>query len=223
MIDFRKYKTFIFDCDGVILNSNQIKTNCFRRILKEYSQNAIEEFIDYHQKNGGISRYIKLEYFLKNILPKYSYKYKLKTYELNNLLLKYSNECINSLSNSEVTKNLNKMRKITGNIPWIVVSGSDQVELKKVFKYKNIYKYFNGGIYGSPDKKVDIIERELKKGNINHPALMFGDSKLDHEVSAFHKIDFIFVNAWSDFKDHSKYCRENSLIEISYLYDYFGK
>ena len=220
-MDLRKYKTFIFDCDGVILNSNEIKTNCFRRILREYNQNAIEEFIDYHQKNGGISRYIKLEYFLKNILPKYSNKYNLNHYELNKLLLKYSNECINSLSNSEVTKNLNEMRKITGNIPWIVVSGGDQDELKKVFEYKNIYNYFNGGVYGSPDKKIDIIDREIKKGNINYPALMFGDSKLDHEVSVIHEIDFIFVNKWSDFKDYSKYCRENSIREISYLYDFF--
>jgi phosphoglycolate phosphatase-like HAD superfamily hydrolase len=221
MNDFRKYKTFIFDCDGVILNSNEIKTNCFKKILKKYNHNAVEEFINYHKENGGISRYIKLEYFLKNILPKYSNKYKLKHDELNNLLLKYSYECINSLSNSDVTKNLKEIRKITGNIPWIVVSGGDQDELKKVFEYKNIYKYFNGGVYGSPDKKTDIIDREIKKGNINYPALMFGDSKLDHEVSVIHEIDFIFVNKWSDFKDYSKYCRENSIREISYLYDFF--
>ena len=31
---------------------------------------AIQEFIDYHEKNGGLSRYIKLDYFL--ICSKYS-------------------------------------------------------------------------------------------------------------------------------------------------------
>ena len=67
-----KYKSIIFDCDGVILNSNKIKTKSFREILREFDARAVQEFIDYHKNNGGISRYIKLDYFLTNILPKYS-------------------------------------------------------------------------------------------------------------------------------------------------------
>ena len=68
----KKYKSLIFDCDGVILNSNKIKTESFRKILKNFDTCAIQEFIDYHENNGGLSRYIKLDYFLSNILPKYS-------------------------------------------------------------------------------------------------------------------------------------------------------
>ena len=68
----KKYKSIIFDCDGVILNSNTIKTESFRKILSNFDARAIQEFIDYHEKNGGLSRYIKLNYFLSNILSKYS-------------------------------------------------------------------------------------------------------------------------------------------------------
>ena len=64
----KKYKSLIFDCDGVILNSNQIKTDAFKKVLKKYNTNAVDEFITYHRKNGGVSRYIKIENFLKNIL-----------------------------------------------------------------------------------------------------------------------------------------------------------
>ena len=45
----KKYKSLIFDCDGVILNSNKIKTEAFRKILQKYNQNAVDEFINYHK------------------------------------------------------------------------------------------------------------------------------------------------------------------------------
>ena len=67
-----QYKTFIFDCDGVILNSNDIKTKSFKNTLGEFNKFAVEEFISYHKNNGGISRYEKIKYFLKEIIPKYN-------------------------------------------------------------------------------------------------------------------------------------------------------
>ena len=221
MNTFSKYSSLIFDCDGVILNSNEIKTASFRKILKGYEQDAIEEFINYHKKNGGISRYIKLEYFLSNILPKYCLNYKINPSELENLIKNYSYACTESLSNSEVTKNLKEIRKITRNIPWLIVSGGDQNELRSVFKNKKIYQYFNGGIFGSPEKKIDILKREINKGNINYPALMFGDSKIDHFVADSNKIDFIFVSQWTDFKEYKAYCKNHSIKTISYLFDFF--
>ena len=219
MINLKKYSTLIFDCDGVILNSNKIKTKTFRKILKGYNQDAIEEFIKYHKKNGGISRYIKLRYFLNVILSKYELKYKPKSNELEILINKYGYECKHSLFESEVTKDLSKLKEYTGDIPWLIISGGDQKELREVFEYKKIYKYFNGGIYGSPDKKIEIIKRELNKGTINHPALMFGDSKLDFEAANKNNIDFIFVSKWTDFDDYKVYCKSNFIKVISQISD----
>ena len=45
-MDFSKYNSFIFDCDGVILNSNEIKTNTFRKILRGYNKEAVDDFIN---------------------------------------------------------------------------------------------------------------------------------------------------------------------------------
>tara|TARA_Y100001968_G_scaffold331251_1_gene385325 strand:+ start:915 stop:1586 length:672 start_codon:yes stop_codon:yes gene_type:complete len=223
MPEFSKYNSLIFDCDGVILNSNQIKTSSFRKILKGYNPDAIDDFIDYHKKNGGISRYIKLDYFLNHIAPKYSENHKHNPKELSNLIKKYSIECIKSLCKSQVTQNLKEMRETTGDIPWFVVSGGDQNELRKVFKQKKIYDYFTGGIFGSPEKKIDILNREIKKRNIDYPALMFGDSKLDHTVACYHEIDFVFVYKWSDFKEYEDYCKKHSIKLIPYLSDFFKK
>ena len=111
-----KYNSIIFDCDGVILNSNAIKTEAFRNILNNYDLNAVDEFIDYHRKNGGISRYAKLEHFLKNIFPKYSKGFNLNKDHLKILLKNYSMACRLSLCNAQVTEGLSELREISGEI-----------------------------------------------------------------------------------------------------------
>ena len=35
-MNFQDYKTIVFDCDGVILNSNKLKTDAFRIVAKNY-------------------------------------------------------------------------------------------------------------------------------------------------------------------------------------------
>ena len=215
LISMKKYKSIIFDCDGVILNSNEIKTEAFRKILSEFDKSAVKELINYHQNNGGISRYIKLDYFLTNILPKYSKAPLKKKDKLISLLKAYGKECRKSLLNSEVAEELAKLKALTYNIPWIIVSGGDQKELRDIFKNKNLSKYFDGGIFGSPEKKIDIIKRQEKQGLINYPAIFLGDSKIDHLVAKNLNIDFLFVTKWTDFKEFKSYCEENSIEMIS--------
>ena len=215
----KKYKSLIFDCDGVILNSNQIKTTAFRKVLKKYHINAVDEFINYHRNNGGVSRYIKIEKFLKNILPKYVENKEFNEDELCMLLQNYSNECKESLLKCEVTKELSNLRKVCGNIPWLIVSGGDQVELREVFNKRDLASFFNGGIFGSPEKKIDIIKREIFNGIIKFPALMLGDSKLDHIAAKSNNIDFLFVYKWTDFNSYNYYCTCNSIKTIRSVSD----
>ena len=211
----KKYKSIIFDCDGVILNSNKIKTDSFMKILKNFDARAIQEFIDYHENNGGLSRYTKLDYFLSTILPKYSEVPVNKKDMLLYLLQGYGNVCKKSLINSEVAKNLEKLKSITNRIPWTIVSGGDQKELRDVFTKKNLASYFKGGIFGSPDKKIDIIQREEKYGLINYPAIFLGDSKVDYLVAKNLNIDFLFVTQWTEFMEFKTFCRENSIKMIN--------
>ena len=39
MFQINNYKNYIFDCDGVILKSNAIKTNAFKHTLNEFNKN----------------------------------------------------------------------------------------------------------------------------------------------------------------------------------------
>tara|TARA_Y100001968_G_C19437772_1_gene760769 strand:- start:767 stop:1432 length:666 start_codon:yes stop_codon:yes gene_type:complete len=216
-LNITNYKAIFFDCDGVILNSNKIKTQAFKSATSGYGESLTNDLISYHLLNGGISRYEKFNYFLSNIYP-ISSDIKRKA-ALNNLLDLYSKDCLNGLLKSEVTYGLKYFREITYNIPWFIVSGGDQSELNYVFKKKLISKYFDGGIFGSPDSKDKIIKREIKRNDIRQPSLFLGDSKLDHQVSILNCLDFIFVSKWTEFNSYRDYCNDHSIKIISRIYD----
>ncbi len=217
MINFKEYKSIIFDCDGVILNSNNIKTRAFRMASLPFGDNASRALEDYHLKNGGVSRYVKFDHFLTSIFPVNSKK--MKELYLKRMLEIYSEETKRGLLDSEITSGLHILREKTNNSSWSIVSGGDQNQLRYIFKKKKLMHLFNGGIFGSPDTKNEILKRELEKGSIKLPALFLGDAALDHQVSVANGLDFIFVSAWTEFRSYEQYCIKNSIKKISKVFE----
>jgi len=56
-----EYQTLVFDCDGVVLNSNKIKTQAFYEAAKHFGHESAQALVDYPVANGGISRYAKFD------------------------------------------------------------------------------------------------------------------------------------------------------------------
>lgn len=201
-----RYKSLVFDCDGVVLNSNSVKTAAFYEAAKHYGGDYANALVDYHVSHGGISRYTKFQYFLENILGQISPN----ADELNDLLGRFALAVKSGLMACEVAEGLPELRAATANSNWLIVSGGDQQELREVFEAKGIAKYFDGGIFGSPNPKDIILERELCNGNIEHPALFLGDSKYDAEAAAGAGLDFVFVSQWTEVVDWQEWvCQES--------------
>lgn len=205
-MNLNKYKTIVFDCDGVILNSNHVKTCAFYNTTLHYGEGFASKLRDFHIQHGGISRYKKFEYFLTDIIGK-----PLDQKELKRLLDQFSKEVKKSLMSCEIAKHLGLLRNKTSKSKWLIVSGGDQDELREVFKYRGIFDYFDGGIFGSPDDKNIIIKRETKINNIVGPAVFIGDSEYDYCVSRKNDLNFIFMSQWTEFKKWEKFCIDNNV------------
>ncbi|MDJ0514587.1 MAG: HAD hydrolase-like protein [Methyloceanibacter sp.] len=199
------YRTLIFDCDGVVLNSNRIKTAAFYETARPFGDDAARNLVDYHLRNGGVSRYRKLEYFLTDILGKRSRA------ELSSLLDSYASFVKNALLDCEVTPGLDHLRTATAKAKWMIVSGSDEAELREVFRLRGLDRYFDAGIYGSPRQKSQIFSELVRDDELIQPAIYFGDSKYDHISSKDKGIDFIFISGWSEFEGWEAYCEEHRL------------
>ena len=203
------YKSILFDCDGILLESNKIKTNAFAETVKEYGEDAVFEMCKYHTERGGISRYKKFEYFQKNICSKL--KLDIKEIKVESLVKKYAEIVYEKLSNCKIEDEIIKYRSIS-NADWYIVSGSDQEELNRVLKKRNIDKVFNGGIFGSPRTKEVIFRNLIDTKKIKREnSIYIGDSKYDHVSARKVGIDFIFIKKWSEFNNISKYAYSNDI------------
>ena len=53
----------IFDFDGVILDSVHLKTEAFAELYEKFNNNIVSEVREFHEKNGGMSRFEKIHYY----------------------------------------------------------------------------------------------------------------------------------------------------------------
>lgn len=190
----KNYRTWIFDCDGVILDSNRVKTDAFYEAAEIYGDDAAAALVKYHVQHGGISRYAKFEYFLRHIVG----RSEVLADELDELLTVYAQRVIQGLSGCRVAQGISELKKRTGNSRWLVVSGGDQAELRKIFEVRELSPLFEGGIFGSPEDKDSILKRELLSGRIELPAVFVGDSQYDYEAASRAGLDFIYLSDWSE-------------------------
>ncbi|MCO4799522.1 MAG: HAD family hydrolase [Colwelliaceae bacterium] len=214
-MDLNPYKTLVFDCDGVVLNSNKVKTQAFYNAALSFGHNKAQALVDYHVKNGGVSRYLKFEYFIEEIL-----KQTVTREVIDELLVKFAREVKIGLMQSDIAEGLIELRKQTPQAKWLIVSGGDQSELREIFTARKLFALFDGGIFGSPDNKDLILKRELANQNIQKPALFLGDSKYDFQAAERAGLSFAFLTDWTEVTDWKLWVEMEEICtydNISYL------
>tara|TARA_B100001093_G_C26849959_1_gene1024647 strand:+ start:3509 stop:4174 length:666 start_codon:yes stop_codon:yes gene_type:complete len=209
-LNINGYDNFIFDCDGVILDSNSVKSEIFYETLSDENESYRKQFIEYHHLNTGISRYRKFDYYFSHIKKQNDYKK-----ELDFLLKRFSSLLYEKFLKCSLTKGvedlLQYLNQSDKNV--VLVSASDEIELISIFKQRSLDKYFNT-ILGSPKDKIMNIKSLVSIENNIDKSIFFGDSKSDYDAAKYFKIDFVFISRYSMWKvpENIKKCRE--FIEI---------
>lgn len=215
------YTTLVFDCDGVVLDSNRVKTEAFRTAALPWGTAAAEALVAHHVAHGGVSRYAKFAHFLDIILPDHA-PGRIPGRDgpgLEALLTAYAQAVRAGLMACRVAPGLDALRAATPQARWLIVSGGDQAELREIFVARGLAAHFDGGIFGSPDTKDTILTREIAAGTIGLPALFLGDSRLDHEAATRAGLDFIFVSGWSEMPGWREHVRRHDLAVVPDLAD----
>lgn len=208
-MNFRDYHVHVFDCDGVVLNSNKIKTEAFYQAALHYGEAAAQALVEYHTANGGMSRYKKFAHFLEEIVPVTAPGHTGPSFE--SLLKRYADGAREGLMTCEVAPGLQQLRDHAPDAKWLIVSAGDQDELRGIFSQRGLAGLFNGGIFGSPRSKIEILEQELGTDSLSHPSLLMGDSKYDYEAATSLGLDFVFHSGWTEVRGWQEWAEENSI------------
>ncbi|MDO9050956.1 MAG: HAD hydrolase-like protein [Methylotenera sp.] len=208
-IDIKKYKSIVFDCDGVVLDSNVVKTEAYFRTAKNLGATDVEAqaLVDYHVRLGGISRYHKFDYYLREIVHQ-----PVTDGAIQALLNEFARELEVGLMECGVADGLVALRDITPQANWMILSGGDQQEIRTLFAKRDLAKYFDGGLFGSPDNKDTVLAREKASGNLQLPALFIGDSKYDFEAATRAGLDFVFLSDWTEVADWKIFCAQENIV-----------
>lgn len=191
------YRSFVFDCDGVLLNSNPVKTRAFFEAARPWGEAAATTLVDYHTAHGGISRYQKFDYFFRHIL---GYE-QVPDQDMAQILSRFADAVRAGMSSCEEAPGLRDfLSLLPRGCPRVVISGGDQEELRNIFRARGLDGYFDA-ILGSPVDKDTHLANILNAGRIDLPAVFFGDAWYDFQVSRRHGLDFIFLSGWSELED----------------------
>lgn len=186
MSESTMFKAIIFDFDGVIIESFDIKTQAFRELFKIYPGH-VDEIVEYHQQNGGVSRYKKFEHIYRNILRK----------PFDETISKQLGDKFSDLVVEGVKKcpyvpgALEFIKKRSRNLRLFVASGTPEEELRSIMDARGLSGYFTG-IYGSPATKSEIITQILKIEKLKREDVIFiGDTITDYREADKVKVPFL--------------------------------
>jgi len=208
VLNIQSYKTIVFDCDGVILNSNKTKVNAYFSVAKKMggTDEEAQALVAHHIEKGSFPRNGKIEYYLKEI------KKQVITPELMQAYMHAFDEILDeTLMECEVAQGLLALKAATPQACWMLLSGGDQAELRRIFPRRNLSYLFEAGIFGGPDQKEQVLAREKENGNIVFPAIFVGDSKYDHQAATGAGLDFVFLSDWTEVKDWQSYCQQHQI------------
>lgn len=192
-----EYNVLIFDCDGVIFDTTQLKLEAFKDALSGFDYKYIEKFSDYFMMNFGRSRYVHVRHFIENIL-----KIPLRPSLYDQIILDYGSLCLEIYDGAKMCEGVLELLERSNNSKKYIASGSDQSELRSVFANRGL-DYFFKVIYGSPRAKNDIVS-EICSKHQDEKILMIGDAEADYLASEKAGIDFLFIERYSADKANMK-------------------
>ncbi|HED7339548.1 TPA: HAD family hydrolase [Campylobacter coli] len=190
MINIENIKNIIFDFDGVILDSVELKTQAFAELFQEFPKNKVQELLEFHVQNGGISRYCKIQYFFENILCE-----EISDKEISNYAKSYSQLTKERLCNPKyiIKETFEFIKKNQAHYNMHIASGADEQDLLKICDKLKLTQYFLS-IHGSPIDKDILVKNILINNNYqNKETILIGDSINDFEVALKNNIYFYGV------------------------------
>ncbi len=188
MSSFR-YDAIVFDFDGTLVDSNEIKTLAFGRLYKDYGEDIVHKVIAYHRENIGMSRFIKFRYWHEQLLRQpYTKEVEDELSQLYSLLV------LDAVVEAPYIKGgLEFLKFYYQKLPLFVASGTPEKELREIVKRRDMLLYFTG-VFGSPASKTEILKNIIRKHHYNpERVLMIGDTMADWEGAQSAETAFLGV------------------------------
>lgn len=180
-------KAVIFDFDGVLVESLDIKTNAFGRLFETEGKEFSERVMKYHIDNSGVSRFEKIRYIYKEMLNK-----DIDEATFTDLCNKFSDLVVDEVIKARyVDGALEFLEKYAAEYSFFICSATPLEELKEIIVKRDMARFFDQ-IHGAPVKKKDIVMKILEERKLAKNEVVYvGDALSDYEAAKGNGVYFI--------------------------------
>lgn len=183
--------TILFDFDGVIIDSMPIRSFGFETVFEAYPKESVQKLIEYHNANGGLSRFVKIKYFFEELLHQSASEKKIQR-----LAQDYSSIMKEHLTDKKIIikETVDFIDRHHKDHPMHIVSGSEQSELQFLCKELGLLDYFIS-VTGSPTPKKELVKNVLREYAYgSEDVCLIGDSINDFDAARENDIKFYGYN-----------------------------
>ena len=207
--------TFVFDFDGVLVDSLEIKSWAFGEIYKEHGDEIVQKVRNHHAQNGGVSRFDKFKYYHENFLNT-----QIDDKELNEICNSFSKLVMNAVIECPEIKGAKQFlsKYCANNKLFFVNSATPQKEIEKITERRNLSIYFQS-VYGSPDSKYENLRKIFLEYDTNPiQTVFFGDALSDYKAARKSGCEFIGIGP--NILDNIKQYEDQQIERCCFLSDF---
>lgn len=168
-------EAIIFDCDGVILESADLKSQAFFKIGQPFGEEVQKRFYEYHLRHTGVSRYEKFAWLYQNELGR-----AITSDESDQLGRLFAQYCAEAVRQAPFVPGFEAVLSYSyDRWPLFVASGTPQEELSQTLASRGLSAKFKA-ILGTPPAKSLLLAQIITNNRLDpQKTLMVGDGETD--------------------------------------------
>lgn len=184
-----QFDALVFDFDGVLVESADVKTRAFEQLYSAHGPDVRAKAVAYHLAHAGISRFVKFRHLHQTLLG-----VSLSDRETTELGERFSVLVIEAvIAASWVAGAAEFLEAHHRSLPLFVASGTPEGELRVIIARRGMQSFFRS-IHGSPTTKGEIINGIVLRHRLDPSrVLMVGDSTTDYQEAAKAGVRFLGV------------------------------
>jgi len=176
----------ILDFDGVVIESNAVKTEGFQQVFARFPQHA-EAMMAFHHAHVSLTRFAKFEHLLA-LMGRAD-----DTALLADIAADFSNRILEGMNAVPMVEGAETfLRKVSPLLPVYLASVTPAGELAEILTQRGLTHWFRH-VYGCPPwTKQDAIRDVLAREGVKPvEALLIGDSAGDQRAAQMTGVDFL--------------------------------
>jgi phosphoglycolate phosphatase-like HAD superfamily hydrolase len=182
-----RLRAIVFDFDGVILESADIKTEAFCELFTHLGPSMVAQVREHHLANLGISRFVKFDWIYDNLIGQ-----PLADTERLELGERFSSIALRKVLECPFVPGADAaLAMLAGRYPMFVASGTPQSELDRVVDARELRRYFVE-VWGSPREKAHILTDIATRHGFRPSEMLFiGDGTTDARAAEATGVHFL--------------------------------